>query len=272
MVIPKTIEEIIDTINLCKNINISYYVIGNGSNLLVGDKGYDGVIIKINGEFSKVNISKYSEEDNTYLVRAEAGISLSKLADKIAEEELKGFEFASGIPGTVGGAVTMNAGAYGGEIKDCIYSVTVLDQDDNLKKLYKDDLELAYRSSVIQKKGYVALEAEFIFEKGNYKEIIEKMTDLNNRRKEKQPLEHYSAGSTFKRPEGYYAGKLIMDSELAGYLIGGAQVSTKHCGFIINTGKASAKDLLDLIEYVKEVVYNKYGVELEREVKTLGNF
>lgn len=269
---PRTADEVIYVINLCKARNMPFYIIGNGSNLLVGDKGYEGTIIKLNEEFSDVDIDPIPREDNSYIVNVKAGISLSKFAKILAGEGLAGFEFAAGIPGTVGGAITMNAGAYGGEIKDCINSVTVLDKECNLIFLNKEELDLGYRSSIIQKNGYIVLEASFVFEKGNPDEILEKITELNNRRKEKQPLEYPSAGSTFKRPEGYYAGKLIMDSGLSGYSMGGAQVSKKHCGFIINTGNATAEDIRSLIQHVKDVVKDKFEVTLEQEVKMLGNF
>lgn len=272
IVLPRTVEEIIDVIKLCQEEDMPFYVIGKGSNLLVGDKGYKGTIIKLNGEFSNVSINPFPKDEKYYIVKAQTGISLAKLAKIIGEKGLAGFEFASGIPGTVGGAVTMNAGAYGGEIKDCIYSATVLDKDSNIIKLNKEELELGYRTSIIQKEGYIALEAEFIFQEGNSDEILKKISELNERRREKQPLEYPSAGSTFKRPEGYYAGKLIMDSGLKGYTIGGAQVSEKHCGFIINTGSASAKDIYNLIEHVKKTVYNNFGVSLNQEVKMLGDF
>lgn len=272
VVLPKTVDEVIYTIKTCKEHDMPFYVIGRGSNLLVSDDGYEGTIIKISGDFSDVSIEPFSIEQDTHLVRAQAGISLDKLADIIARAGLVGFEFAAGIPGTLGGAVTMNAGAYGGEIKDCIYRVTALDKDCNAIQLDLDELELGYRTSIIQKEGYIVLEAEFVFESGDTEEIFDKINDLNNRRKEKQPLEYPSAGSTFKRPVGYYAGKLIMDSGLQGYTIGGAQVSIKHCGFIINTGDATAKDIYELIGHIKAVVEEKFGVVLEQEVKMLGKF
>jgi UDP-N-acetylmuramate dehydrogenase len=185
---------------------------------------------------------------------------------------LEGFEFASGIPGTLGGAVAMNAGAYGGEIKDCIVEATVLDDKCNIKTLGVDELDLSYRNSVILKKGYVVLEAKFRFRKGDKDSIKETMLDLNMRRKEKQPLEYPSAGSTFKRPEGYFAGKLIMDSGLAGFSVGGACVSEKHCGFVINKDSATASDIRELINKVDEIVYDKYNVHLEPEVRIIGEF
>lgn len=270
LVYPKTISEIISIIELCEKNNMPYYVMGKGSNLLVSDKGYEGTIIKLNAEFSNINISQLSKEE--YLVRAQAGISLAKMAKFLANNGLAGFEFAAGIPGTLGGAVTMNAGAYDGEIKDIIIGATVLDKDCNLINLSKEELELGYRSSIIQKEGYIVLEVEFVFNKGDSDEIFAKIIDLNNRRRDKQPLEYPSAGSAFKRPEGNYAGKLIMDCGLKGYSIGGAQVSTKHCGFVINKGSATATDVSDLLNHIKKVVYEQFGVPLEQEVKMLGDF
>ena len=270
IVYPKTTNEIINIIDLCQKNNMPYYIMGKGSNLLVSDKGYEGIIIKIEDDFSNINIRQLSKEK--YLVHAQAGISLSKMAKFLASNELVGFEFAAGIPGTLGGAVTMNAGAYDGEIKDIIKAATVLDKDCNLITLSKEELDLAYRSSIIQKKGYIVLEVEFSLSKGNSNEIFAKIKELNNRRREKQPLEYPSAGSAFKRPVGNYAGKLIMDSGLKGYSIGGAQVSTKHCGFVINKGNATATDVFNLLNHIKKVVYEQYGVALEQEVKIIGDF
>ena len=269
-VTPPTIDSIKQVIDICKKENIEYYVIGKGSNLLVGDKGYRGVIICIYNTLD--NVSVVEDNENMSLVTAGAGITLSKLANVIADNELEGFEFASGIPGTLGGAVTMNAGAYGGEIKDCIVSATVMDNEGNIINIDKDNLDLSYRYSIVMKEKYIVLEAIFRFSKGNIKAIRDKMLDLNQRRKEKQPLEYPSAGSTFKRPEGYFAGKLIMDSGLAGYTIGGACVSTKHCGFVINKDNASAKDIKELMTNIDSIVFEKYGVHLEPEVRMLGEF
>jgi UDP-N-acetylmuramate dehydrogenase len=190
----------------------------------------------------------------------------------IAKHSLTGFEFASGIPGTLGGAVTMNAGAYGGEMKQCLTSAMVLDKNGNVLTLSKDELELGYRTSIIQKKSYILLEATMKFEKGKQQEIFDKMQDLNRQRREKQPLEKFSAGSTFKRPEGYFAGKLISDAGLRGYQVGGAAVSEKHCGFLINKENATAKDFIALIQDVTRIVHEKFGVTLEPEVRFLGDF
>ena len=269
-VTPTTIDSIKQVINLCKKENIEYYVIGKGSNLLVGDNGYRGVIICIYNTLD--NVSVVEDNENMSLVTAGAGITLNKLANVIADNELEGFEFASGIPGTLGGAVTMNAGAYGGEINDCIVSATVMDNDGNVITIDRDNLDLSYRHSIVMEKKYIVLEATFRFAKGNEKAIRDKMLDLNMRRKEKQPLEYPSAGSTFKRPEGYFAGKLIMDSGLAGYTVGGACVSTKHCGFVINKDNATANDIRKLMNNIDSIVFEKYGVHLEPEVRMLGEF
>ncbi len=265
-VIPETKEQIQKVLLFCKENKIPYYIIGNGSNLLVGDKGFRGVIVQIDKTFDEIIFV-----DET-TVKAKAGVMLSKLASKIAEKSLTGFEFASGIPGTLGGAVYMNAGAYGGEIKDYIVSALVLDENNEIKTLTKDELELSYRSSIIQKKEYVVLEAVFRFEKGDKEAILAKMAQLNESRKEKQPLNYPSAGSTFKRPEGYFAGKLIMDAGLSGYNVGDAMVSNKHCGFVVNVGNATAKDVQTLMQNVDKIVYEKFGVHLEPEVRFLGEF
>ena len=274
LILPDNISQIEESVKLCKKENIPFYVIGNGSNLLVSDKGYTGVIIKIGKNYSDITITKCDEESEIekYIVKAKAGVLLSDLSETIAEHELTGFEFAAGIPGTLGGAVTMNAGAYDGEIKDSILGCTVMDTEGNIYKLQKDELELGYRKSIIQEKHYIVLEASFLFEKGVLKDIKDKINDLNNRRAEKQPLDYPSAGSTFKRPVGYYASKLIMDSELRGFRYGNACVSEKHCGFVINLGGATAFEIITLIHKIVDIVFEKYGVILEPEVKLLGEF
>ena len=269
-VTPQNITSLKDVIDICNRENVTFYIIGKGSNLLVGDKGFRGVIICLYNTLDNVDIVDNNE--NVSVVTAGAGIMLSKLANIIADHSLEGFEFASGIPGTLGGAVTMNAGAYGGEIKDCIVSAKVMDRQGNILELDKDALELGYRKSVIMTKEYIVLESTFEFKKGQISAIKDKMYDLNQRRKDKQPLEYPSAGSTFKRPEGYFAGKLIMDSDLRGYSVGDACVSEKHCGFVINKGNASAKDVKDLMTYVDNTVYEKFGVHLEPEVRMIGEF
>ena len=264
-VMPKTIEEVQTVISLCKEHNLPYYVLGNGSNLLVGDKGYRGVIIQLYKEMSAITVEGTK-------VRAQAGALLSRIGNVALEAKLTGFEFASGIPGTVGGAVVMNAGAYGGETKDILDSATVLTQDGEVLTLYNSELELGYRTSIIAKKGYVVLEAVYQLEKGDKDAIRARMDELKTQRVTKQPLEFPSAGSTFKRPEGYFAGKLIQDAGLRGFTVGGAQVSDKHCGFVINKGDATAADVKALIEQVSDKVMQEFGVKLEPEVKILGEF
>lgn len=274
LILPDNISQIEESVKLCNQENIPFYVIGNGSNLLVSDKGFIGVIIKIGKSYSNITITKSNEESEVdkFVVKAEAGVLLSVLSEKIAEHELTGFEFAAGIPGTLGGAVTMNAGAYDGEIKDSILCATVMDIEGNIYQLSKDELDLGYRKSIIGEKHYIVLEASFLLEKGVIKEIKDKIIDLNTRRADKQPLEYPSAGSTFKRPVGYYASKLIMDSELRGFRYGNACVSEKHCGFVINLGGATALEINTLIHKIIDIVYDKYGVILEPEVKRLGEF
>ena len=205
-------------------------------------------------------------------ITVQAGALLSSVAAAAKNAALTGFEFAGGIPGTMGGAVVMNAGAYGGEMKDVLTEVTVMDEEGEIITLPADKLELGYRTSIIKTAGYIVLEAKLQLKKGNPEVIRETMKDLTIRRTTKQPLEYPSAGSTFKRPEGYFAGKLIMDSGLAGYQVGGAQVSEKHCGFVINAGGATARDVRTLMDNVRDIVYKKYGVALEPEVKFLGDF
>ncbi|MEG1829508.1 MAG: UDP-N-acetylmuramate dehydrogenase, partial [Cellulosilyticaceae bacterium] len=221
---PTTKLQLVDAIRICKENQVPYYIIGNGSNLLVSDKGFRGVIIEV----SK-NLSEMRREGN--MIIAEAGALLARIAKTAESADLTGFEFAHGIPGTLGGAVTMNAGAYDGEMKNVILQAEIIDQQGQIQTFTKDQLELGYRTSIIQKKGYIVLEAVIALQPGNKEEITAKMKDLAGRRKDKQPLEYPSAGSTFKRPVGHFAGKLIMDSDLSGYEVGGAQVSEKHCGF-----------------------------------------
>ena len=264
-VTPKAKEEVRDVIRICKEAGMPYYIIGNGSNLLVSDAGYRGVIVQIYKEMNEVKV----EGD---LVKAQAGALLSGIAAKALGAELSGFEFASGIPGTIGGACVMNAGAYGGEMKDVLESVTVLTGEGKIIELGRNELELGYRTSVIAKKGYIVLGAVLKLERGDGEKIKTYMDELKEKRVTKQPLEYPSAGSTFKRPEGYFAGKLIMDAGLRGYQVGDAQVSEKHCGFVINKGNATAADVLTLIENVREKVQEQFGVTLEPEVKFLGEF
>lgn len=262
---PGSVEELINIMELCHKENITFQIVGNGSNLLVGDKGIRGVVIQFQKAFSKI-------ECHENKIKVQSGALLSAIANAAYENSLSGMEFASGIPGTIGGAVVMNAGAYGGEMKDIIHSVTVLTEENKIEVLSKEELDFGYRKSCILGKKYIVIEAEILLHQGDKSTIKERMDELKELRVSKQPIEYPSAGSTFKRPEGYFAGKLIMDAGLAGYKIGGAQVSQKHCGFVINSEKATAKDVLDLIEYVKQVVSEKYEVTLEPEVKMLGEF
>lgn len=264
-VTPSGKEELAAVLRLCREESKEWFVLGNGSNLLVGDGGYDGVMISMTEGFSYVR-----RENGTDTITAGAGTLLSRIAVLAREESLTGFEFAAGIPGTLGGAVVMNAGAYGSEMKNVLSRVRVLTPEGTEKILSNEELELGYRTSCILKKGYIVLEAEISLKPGEKKTISETMEDLAERRRSKQPLEYPSAGSTFKRPEGYFAGKLIEQAGLRGYSVGGAQVSEKHCGFVINWDHATAKDVLDLCDAVKARVKENSGVSLEMEVKTLG--
>lgn len=245
---------------------IPYYVIGKGSNLLVGDKGFRGVVIQLDEAFENIKV-------NNNIVTACAGASMAKIAKTALQNSLTGFEFAAGIPGCVGGGVIMNAGAYGGEMKDVVSKVRVLCKDGNIKEYTNEAMSFGYRFSALKNKPeYIVLEVEIILEPGNEEEILAKMQDLAKRRKDKQPLEYPSAGSTFKRPEGYFAGKLIGDAGLSGYSVGDAEVSEKHNGFVINRGNATAADVRTLIETIQCKVYEQFGVNLEREVIYLGEF
>mgnify|MGYP000675253806 CR=1 FL=1 len=258
-------DEIREILLLCKREQIPYYILGNGSNLLVGDKGYRGVVIQICKRMNEIR----TEGNKIY---AQAGALLSKIAAQALSNSLTGFEFASGIPGTLGGAVMMNAGAYGGEMKHVLESADVLTPEGEFLILSLEELELGYRTSVVATKGYTVLGATIALEKGNPEEIKAYMDDLAGRRKSRQPLEFPSAGSTFKRPAGNFAGKLIEEAGLAGYRVGGAEVSGKHCGFVINRDHATASDIMTLCQDVKRRVKEHSGVELEMEVKTLGRF
>lgn len=258
-------EELINFIKYCQKANLNYFILGRGSDLLVSDKGYEGIII------STIYLNKIKLLDKN-IIEADAGATLADIALFSLENELSGFEFASGIPGTLGGAVFMNAGAYDGEIKDILLEIKVLEEDLSISYIEASKLDLAYRYSNIEKKKQIVLAARLQLQKGKYEEIRAKINDLDFRRRDKQPLEYPSAGSTFKRPKGYFAGKLISDSGLMGYKIGDAEVSTKHAGFVINKGSASASDIYKLICYIQKVVKEKYNVELEREVRLLGEF
>lgn len=260
---PREISDIIEAVKICRKNNIKFFVIGNGSNLLVPDEGYNGVIIKLKSEFSKIEV------EGDYLI-VNSGAKLSEVYTVAYENSLTGFEFASGIPGTIGGAIYMNAGAYGGEMKDIVESVEVLDLDNfELRELKNEELEFSYRKSIIQRRNYIVTTIKLKLQKGNKEEINAVYEDLRERRNSKQPLNFGSAGSTFKRPEGHFASKLIEDAGLKGYHINDAWVSEKHSGFIVNKGNASFKEVMELIEYVQKVVFEKFGVKLETEVRIL---
>ena len=250
-------------IALCREVDVDYFVTGNGSNLLVRDKGIRGAVIQIYNRMAEITI-----EGNT--IHTKGGALLSAVAARAADKGLTGLEFASGIPGSIGGAVVMNAGAYGGEMKDVLASVDVLTQDLEIKTIPAAELNLGYRCSSIPEKGYIVLGATLQLKKGNAAEIRGRMAELAEQRRAKQPLQYPSAGSTFKRPEGYFAGKLVQDAGLKGKTIGGAQVSEKHSGFLINIGGATAQDILDLIAFCQKEVKDKFGVTLETEVKIVG--
>lgn len=263
LVMPESVEDVRRVMEVCKDNACPFHIVGNGSNLLVGDDGIRGVVLKLSENFSKVEI----KGDR---VVAQSGVLLSKLSNKVVERSLGGFEFASGIPGTIGGAVFMNAGAYGGEMKDVVREVTVLTRDGDLKTLSNEELEFGYRRSAIQRDKHIVLEVSLELTEKPYEDIKNIIDDLTEKRTSKQPLSLPSAGSTFKRPEGYYAGKLIDDAGLRGLRYGDAQVSELHCGFIVNRGSATSADVLKLISLVQKVVYDKFGVELEPEVRLFG--
>lgn len=265
LVCPKTATEIAEILKLCRAAGVPYFIIGNGSNLLVSDAGYRGVILKIFKNMNEIRV----DGNRIY---ADAGALLSTVSRKAMEAGLAGMEFASGIPGTLGGACVMNAGAYGGEMKDILESVKVLTDQGEIRTLSVKELELGYRYSVIKDRGDIVLEAVLHLQEGDREQIAARMQELKEKRVEKQPLEYPSAGSTFKRPEGYFAGKLIQDAGLRGYRVGGAQVSEKHCGFVINTGDATAADVMELIRNVQDKVYETFQVRMEPEVKFLGEF
>lgn len=262
-VTPATEEELIHALKVCRKQQVPFYVIGNGSNLLVSDEGFRGVIIEVYKQLSAIEVQGNK-------IVAQAGALLSRVANVALEQGLTGFEFAHGIPGTLGGAVTMNAGAYDGEMSMVLEWATIIDQSGELRTLTKEQLELGYRTSIVQKEHYTVVKAGISLQPGDKIAIQEKMKDFMGRRRDKQPLEFPSAGSTFKRPVGHFAGKLIMDSGLQGHQMGGAQVSAKHCGFVINAGEATCKDVLTLIKYVQEQVYKQFNVKIETEIKMLG--
>ncbi len=258
-------EKIKALVKYCKENKKPYTVIGRGSNLLVSDKGYAGMIIAMDGEHADISV-------NDNYIEAAAGASLTTLAREALKNSLTGFEFAAGIPGSIGGAVVMNAGAYGGEIKDVLDGITAIDSDGNIKYITADKLDLSYRHSNIEENGLVILSAKLRLKRGDATSIKNIMDSNLKSRVEKQPLDYPSAGSTFKRPEGFFAAKLIEDCKLKGYSVGGAQVSTKHAGFVINTGDATASDIYNITEDIIKIVKEKTGVMLEREIKLIGDF
>lgn len=262
---PENKGQLVEVMALIKKLGTEFFVLGNGSNLLVSDKGFDGVVISL----SKMNDIHLEGDNDIY---AEAGAMNSQIAAFARDNGLKNFEFAAGIPGTIGGAMIMNAGAYGGEMKLITTSVRAITPDGEVKELSAEDCDFGYRTSVLKREGYVVLSALLQLQKGNEKEITDLMTELALKRKEKQPLEYPSAGSTFKRPEGYFAGKLIEDAGLKGFSVGDAAVSDKHCGFVINKGQATSADIYKLIREVQKKVFEDSGVTLEPEVILVGEF
>jgi len=263
MIIPSSEEELIKAIKFSRENNIDFLIMGNGSNLLIRDGGIRGVVIKINEGFNEIKV------DNS-IIYCQAGALLSTTSKTALKHSLKNLEFASGIPGTVGGAITMNAGAYGGEMKDVVTTVRVLDKNNEIREYTNEEMNFRYRNSRVWDEGLIVLSVELGLEKGDYSTIEETMKDLTYKRTSKQPLELPSGGSTFKRPQGFFAGKLIEDAGLRGLRHGGAQVSEKHCGFVVNAGNATCKDVLYLISVIQKVVRDKFNVELEREIKLLG--
>ena len=262
---PDSADGIERVLQICREENIPCTVIGNGSNLLVGDRGVCGVVLQIYRNYASIRI----EGTDLYV---QAGALLGQTAAAAAREGLTGLEFASGIPGTIGGAAAMNAGAYGGEMKDVLVWVKAIDRDGYVRQYAAEELELGYRTSRIQKEALVVLEVKLTLQQGDPVKIRERMEELKEQRVAKQPLEYPSAGSTFKRPEGYFAGKLIMDAGLRGFSEGDAQVSEKHCGFVINRGNATAADVMALVSQVQTIVEEKFGVRLELEVRRIGTF
>lgn len=265
LVSPHSPEEVRDVIGLCRQQDVPYMVIGNGSNLLVSDAGYRGVLIRMLDNYQQVTV-------HDKIIHAQAGALLSAVAKKAQRCTLTGMEFAAGIPGTIGGAMMMNAGAYGGEMKDIVQQVTLLDEQGRICQYSCADMEFGYRDSVMAHQSLTALEITLELEVGEEEEIKALMDDLQERRTSKQPLEYPSAGSTFKRPEGYYAGALIQEAGLKGYRLGGAEVSEKHAGFVINADHATAADIRNLISHIQKTVYENSGVMMTPEVRFVGEF
>lgn len=264
-----SLDQFVKGIRLLKDNDISITILGNGSNVLVSDRGIRGAVFELGKDFSDISINRLEDRIE---VTVEAGALLSNVGAMLLKEGIAGFHWASGIPGSVGGAVYMNAGAYGGEIKDILKEATVLTKDLNVEVRDLDSLDLSYRHSALMSEEAYVLSATFVLEEGDSKEIKVLTDELNKKRRDKQPLEYPSAGSTFKRPEGYFAGKLIEDSGLKGFRVGGASVSSKHCGFVVNDQNATAADIYNLTEEVIKIVKDKFGVTLEREVRLIGEF
>lgn len=262
MLLPYTSDEIVQCVKACHFHNLDYYMIGNGSNLLVSDDGFDGVIIKIAHTFNKIEI-----HDN--IIHAKSGASLAMIANKAMKSSLCGAEFMCSIPGTIGGGICMNAGAYGGELKDIVKSVTVL-KNNEIYTLSNKECEFSYRNSKILKEKFIVLDVTLELKYGKKEDILKKMNEIVEKRNASQPTNFYSAGSTFKRPKNNFAGKLIMEAGLSGKKVGGACVSGKHCGFIVNTGGATCKDVLSLIQIVQKEVKNRFNIELNEEIRIIG--
>ena len=263
---PTSVSDIMEILNIAKDYSYPVFVMGNGSNLLVSDKGIRAIVIQLTDNFNKLT------RIDDYTVEVDAGMSMTSLSKYFLEQSLEGFEFACGIPGTLGGAVTMNAGAYDSMMSKVVTEVIALDKDMNLRKISNENIKFSYRNSIISKENMLVLTVRIRLEKGNYDDIKAKIEDYTYRRTSKQPLSAYSAGSTFKRPEGHFAGKLIEDSGLKGLVMNNAAISTLHSGFIINTGDATCEQVINLITFVKQVVLNKFNVMLEEEVKIIGEF
>ena len=261
-------EDLIKTIKLVREENQEYFVLGNGSNILVSDKGFDGVVLQLSGEFDTIHLSGNN-------IIAGSGLLLSQVAKTALDNSLAGLEFASGIPGTIGGAIVMNAGAYGSEMKDVVKAVRILwlePDEPTIETLTLDDLKLSYRHSILKERKGIVLDVKLTLKPGSKEEIKSIMDDLASKRREKQPLEYPSAGSTFKRPEGYFAAKLIEDAGLKGYKVGTAMVSDKHAGFVVNTGGAKATEVKQVMDHVVHIVNQSTGITLEPEVILLGEF
>jgi len=263
---PTSVSDIMEILNIAKDYSYPVFVMGNGSNLLVSDKGIRAIVIQLTDNFNKLT------RIDDYTVEVDAGMSMTSLSKYFLEQSLEGFEFACGIPGTLGGAVTMNAGAYDSMMSKVVTEVIALDKDMNLRKISNENMKFSYRNSIISKENMLVLTVRIRLEKGNYDDIKAKIEDYTYRRTSKQPLSAYSAGSTFKRPEGHFAGKLIEDSGLKGLVMNNAAISSLHSGFIINTGDATCEQVINLITFVKQVVLNKFNVMLEEEVKIIGEF